>query len=284
MRRVLMVVALLSGTLMATVPAGPASADAPDRRVAISVRAHMLDTEGWPDGDVSCYRHARYSTVMSADDGEEDDFYPWYSVDNGSFIGDPLYYFFCGNEVSVCLDLLADGYPYVRSSASVGADSMLWVEMHLTWYEADGLHVPCNQYDWFAKERLWFYVQPGKHSCQSVTRTNSDGDGATLEICASNLDPTTAYLLEAPPPTVSHLQCEGATRSYSCNTNVNAPGGLSKISWFVNNQEVSALQNLTNVTRSCAANSTVQVRVTVTDRQSRTASRSASVRCSGTPL
>jgi hypothetical protein len=98
MRRVLAIAALLGGALLSTVPANPASADAPDHRVAISVRAYMLDTNGWPDGDVSCYRHARYSTVMSADDGENNRFYPWHSVDTGDYIGDPLYYFFCATR------------------------------------------------------------------------------------------------------------------------------------------------------------------------------------------
>jgi hypothetical protein len=163
------------------------------------------------------------------------------------------------------------------------ADGILFVEMFVTWYEADVLHVPCNQYDWFAMKRLPFFVPFGQHECRSVSRTNSDGDGATLEICVSNLDSSTAFPLAAPPPTVGQLFCEGASRSYSCNTSVNAPSGLAKISWFVNDQEITALQDKTSMTRSCAANATVQVRVTVTDRHNRTASRSTSVRCSGTP-
>jgi hypothetical protein len=106
---------------------------------------------------------------------------------------------------------------------------------------------------------------------------------ATLDICVSNLDPSAASLLESPPPAVSQLLCEGAARTYTCDASVTAPGGQSKIAWFVNDQEIGALQNQTSVSRSCAANATVRVRVAVTDRQNRTASRSTTVQCGANP-
>ena len=51
MRRALVVVALLACAL---VPASPAYADAPERRFAISIRAEIMDREGWFDSDVEC--------------------------------------------------------------------------------------------------------------------------------------------------------------------------------------------------------------------------------------
>jgi hypothetical protein len=273
-------VALLAGAL---VPASPASADAPDRRFTISVRATIMDREDWFDSDVECVRHARFSTVLSADDGVLSGFFPWSAVDDGRLIGDPILYYFCGDEVSVCFDSLGTGLPYQKSTAQVSTDGTLSVNLRVTWYEADLLQIPCNYYDWFATRQVQFTIPPGQHSCRTVHQANSDDDYATLDICVSNLDPSAASLLESPPPTVSQLFCEGATRSYSCDATVSAPGGLSKIAWFVNDQEIGALQNQTSVTRTCAANATVRVRVTVTDRQNRTATRSTSVQCRANP-
>jgi hypothetical protein len=220
---------------------------------------------------------------MSASDPVNESLAPWYAVSDGSYIGSPLWYYYCGNEVGVCFATFATGLPVQPSTARVLTDGKVQVDLHLTWYESDLFNVPCNQSDWFATQLVQFTVAPGQQSCRTVSHANNDDDAAWLEICVSNLDPSTAYLLGSPPPSVDTLLCEGAARSYTCDTTVSAPGGLSKVSWSINDQEVVALQNQTAIARSCAANATVRVRVTATDRQQRSATRSTSVRCQANP-
>ena len=123
-------------------------------------------------------------------------------------------------------------------------------------------------------------VPPGQTACRNVTQANQGGDRAALNICAGNLDPSSASLLETPPPTVDQLFCEGTgATAYACDASVTVPDGPSTVDWYVNDQRVASFHNQTSVAGACTHNATVRVRVDVTDEPQRTASRSTTVRC-----